>query len=140
MHTEFTADRQSRYKFIIREGYWLQPLDIQTMKDYWLSTHLIHLPTFSHRITVEVGPLPKNTLTYPSCMVFNSVTELRASARIGRNAALTSFLNALLSIPAIKAPDGFNVECYVKRSSQHSPIEQQCKVSSLSKRFAVRMG
>ncbi len=109
------------------------------MKNYWLSTHLIYLPTFSHRIKVEVGPLPKNTLTYPSCMVFSSVTELRASARIGRNAILTSFVNALLSISAIKAPEGFNVECYVKRNSPHSSIEQQCKVSALSKRFEVRV-
>ncbi len=108
------------------------------MKNYWLSTHLIHLPNFSHRIKVEVGPQPKNTLTYPSCMVFNSVTELRASARIGRDAILISFINALLSMPVVKAPQGFNSEDHVKRSSHSSREEQQqCERSALTKRFEV---
>ncbi len=123
----------------IREGYWVQPLDVETMRKYWLSTHLIHLPPYSHRIKVEVGPEPKNTLTYPSCMVFNSVTELRASARIGRDTILVSFITGLLSMPVLKAQEGFKVEDYVKRSSQSSIEGQQCKSSALSKRFEVRI-
>ncbi len=76
-------------------------------------------------------------LTYPSCMVFNSVTELRASARVGRDGILASFINGLLSMPVLKAQEGFNAEDYLKRSSQSSIEGQQCKASALSKRFEV---